>query len=125
MSAKSSNSNSGTISERFTKTYAERRADFNRAAEIKFGKLPAVQAEIDRIQKELAEAQKSGAMLREEVTPDEIAEVVSRWTGIPVTKLVESEKQKLLQLDLHLHQRVVGQDEAVRLVAEVQLKKAA
>jgi ATP-dependent Clp protease ATP-binding subunit ClpB len=96
---------------------AERKADFNKAAEIKFGRLPAVQAEIDRIQKELAEAQKGGAMLREEVTPEEIAEVVSKWTGIPLSKLLEGQKEKLLSMEKRLAERVVGQELAVKVVS--------
>jgi len=96
---------------------AERKADFNKAAEIKFGRLPKVQKDIDTVQKELAEAQKLGAMLREEVTPEEIAEVVSKWTGIPVSKLVEGEKQKLLDMEEKLAERVVGQELAVKAVA--------
>jgi len=96
---------------------AERKADFNKAAEIKFGRLPAVQSEIDRIQKELAEAQKGGAMLREEVTPEEIAEVVSKWTGIPVSKLLEGQKEKLLSMETRLAERVVGQELAVKVVS--------
>jgi ATP-dependent Clp protease ATP-binding subunit ClpB len=96
---------------------AERKADFNRAAEIKFGRLPAVTAEIDTVQKELAEAQKGGAMLREEVTPEEIAEVVSKWTGIPVSKLMEGQKEKLLSMEKRLAERVIGQDLAVKVVS--------
>ncbi len=96
---------------------AERKADFNKAAEIKFGKLPAVQAEIDKVQKDLAEAQKGGAMLREEVTPEEIAEVVSKWTGIPVSKLMEGQKEKLLSMDKRLAERVIGQELAVQVVS--------
>jgi ATP-dependent Clp protease ATP-binding subunit ClpB len=96
---------------------AERKADFNKAAEVKFGKLPAVQAEIDKIQKELAEAQKAGAMLREEVTPEEIAEVVSKWTGIPVSKLMEGQKEKLLSMERRLAERVIGQQLAVQVVS--------
>ena len=96
---------------------AERKADFNKAAEVKFGKLPALQAEIEKIQKELAEAQKAGAMLREEVTPEEIAEVVSKWTGIPVSKLMEGQKEKLLSMERRLAERVVGQQLAVQVVS--------
>jgi ATP-dependent Clp protease ATP-binding subunit ClpB len=96
---------------------AERTADFNRAAEIKFGRLPEVQRKIDALQAKLAEAQQGGAMLKEEVTPEEIAEVVSKWTHIPVTKLIEGEKEKLLGMEERLGERVVGQDEAVRAVS--------
>jgi ATP-dependent Clp protease ATP-binding subunit ClpB len=96
---------------------AERKAAFDKAAEIKFGRLPQVQKQIDAVQGELAEAQRGGAMLREEVTPEEIAEVVSKWTGIPVSKLLEGERQKLLEMEDKLALRVVGQEPAVRAVA--------
>jgi len=96
---------------------AERNADFNRAAEIKFGKLPAVQRQVEEVQARLAEVQKRGAMLKEEVTPEEIAEVVSKWTGIPVTRLLEGEVEKLLTMEDRLAARVVGQEEAVKAVS--------
>ncbi|HET7752655.1 MAG TPA: ATP-dependent chaperone ClpB [Anaeromyxobacteraceae bacterium] len=96
---------------------AERRADFNRAAEIKFGKLPEMQRRVEEAQRRLSELQKDGAMLREEVTPEEIAEVVSKWTGIPVSKLIEGEVEKLLHMEDRLAERVVGQEEAVRAVS--------
>jgi ATP-dependent Clp protease ATP-binding subunit ClpB len=96
---------------------AERAADFNKAAEIKFGTLPQLQKRLDEAQSELAEAQGGGAMLKEEVTPEEIAEVVSKWTGIPVSRLVEGEKEKLLHMEERLGARVVGQDEALRAVS--------
>jgi ATP-dependent Clp protease ATP-binding subunit ClpB len=96
---------------------AERNADFNRAAEIKFGKLPAVHRQVEAAQARLEELQKRGAMLKEEVTPEEIAEVVSKWTGIPVTKLLEGEVEKLLTMEERLEARVVGQEEAVKAVS--------
>ncbi|HET9595358.1 MAG TPA: ATP-dependent chaperone ClpB [Anaeromyxobacteraceae bacterium] len=96
---------------------AERTADFNKAAEIKFGRLPELQRKVEQGQQRLAEVQRQGAMLREEVTPEEIAEVVSKWTGIPVTRLVEGEVEKLLSMEERLAARVVGQDEAVRAVS--------
>ena len=96
---------------------AERRADFNRAAEIKFGKLPETQRRVEEAQRRLAELQRDGAMLREEVTPEEIAEVVSKWTGIPMSKLLEGEIEKLLQMEQRLEERVVGQAEAVSAVS--------
>jgi ATP-dependent Clp protease ATP-binding subunit ClpA len=96
---------------------AERVGDFNQAAEIKFGKLPALQRQVEEQQQRLAELQRSGAMLKEEVTPEEIAEVVSKWTGIPVSKLVEGEVEKLLEMEQRLAQRVVGQEEAIRAVS--------
>ncbi len=102
---------------REAQTQAERAADFNRAAEIKFGRLPQLQKRLDEAQRELAEAQSHGAMLKEEVTPEEIAEVVSKWTGIPVSKLMEGEVEKLLQMEDRLGARVVGQEEALRAVS--------
>ncbi|HET8542053.1 MAG TPA: AAA family ATPase, partial [Anaeromyxobacter sp.] len=96
---------------------AEREADFQRAAEIKFGRLPELEKRVKGAQARLAEVQSGGAMLREEVTPEEIAEVVSKWTGIPVSKLVEGEVEKLLSMEDRLRVRVVGQDEAVTAVS--------
>jgi ATP-dependent Clp protease ATP-binding subunit ClpB len=96
---------------------AERHADFNRAAELKFGRIPGLQKGIDDAQRRLAEVQKDGAMLREEVTPEEIAEVVSKWTGIPVSRLLEGEVEKLLSMEDRLARRVVGQEEALRAVS--------
>jgi ATP-dependent Clp protease ATP-binding subunit ClpB len=96
---------------------AERAADFNKAAEIKFGRLPELQRKVAEQQQRLAELQKGGAMLKEEVTPEEIAEVVSKWTGIPVSKLIEGEVEKLLEMEERLAKRVVGQEEAVRAVS--------
>ena len=95
---------------------AERAADFDRAAEIKFGRLPELQRKVDEQQRRLAELQASGAMLKEEVTQEEIAEVVSKWTGIPVARLMEGEVEKLLHMEERLAKRVVGQDEAVAAV---------
>jgi ATP-dependent Clp protease ATP-binding subunit ClpB len=96
---------------------AERNADFNRAAEIKFGRLPELQRRAAEQQARLAELQKGGAMLKEEVTPEEIAEVVSKWTGVPVTKLMQGEVEKLLAMEERLAARVVGQEEAIRAVS--------
>jgi ATP-dependent Clp protease ATP-binding subunit ClpB len=96
---------------------AERNADFNRAAEIKFGRLPELQRKITDAQDRLAQIQTQGAMLKEEVTPEEIAEVVSKWTGIPVQKLVEGEVEKLLSMEQRLAARVVGQEEPIRAVS--------
>jgi ATP-dependent Clp protease ATP-binding subunit ClpB len=96
---------------------AERAADFNKAAEIKFGRLPELQRKVAEQQQRLADLQKGGAMLKEEVTPEEIAEVVSKWTGIPVSKLIEGEVEKLLEMEERLAKRVVGQEEAVRAVS--------
>jgi ATP-dependent Clp protease ATP-binding subunit ClpB len=96
---------------------AEREAAFQRAAEIKFGRLPEAQRKVKELQDRLAELHRGGAMLREEVTPEEIAEVVSKWTKIPVSKLLEGEVEKLLGMEQRLQQRVVGQEEAIQAVS--------
>ncbi|HEX3551605.1 MAG TPA: ATP-dependent chaperone ClpB [Thermoanaerobaculia bacterium] len=102
---------------------AERQYDLNKSAELRYGKLPQLEAQLREREAMLGEKQKSGGkLLREEVTDDEVAEIVSRWTGIPVTRLVEGERDKLLRLDEILHQRVVGQDEAVRLVTDAVIR---
>jgi ATP-dependent Clp protease ATP-binding subunit ClpB len=101
--------------------HAERAYDLNRAAELKHGKLPQLERELKEKEAALFGDSKT-RLLREEVTEDEIAEIVSRWTGIPVSRLVETERQKLLKLDEILHRRVVGQDEAVQLVADAVLR---
>jgi len=106
-------------------TAAERRYDLNKAAELKHGKLPALEKELAREEEKLKSGSERPRLLREEVTDDEIAEIVSRWTGIPVAKLIESEKEKLLRLDETLHERVVGQDEAVQLVADAVIRARA
>ena len=96
---------------------AERAADYGRAAELKYGTLTQLERELAQTQQKLAEQQAHGQMLAEEVTPQDIAEVVARWTGIPVANLLESEVAKLIHMEERLHQRVVGQDEAVTAVA--------
>ncbi|HEU4382199.1 MAG TPA: ATP-dependent chaperone ClpB [Anaeromyxobacteraceae bacterium] len=96
---------------------AERAAAFDKAAELKFGRLPQLQRQLEEAQRELAQAQSQGGMLREEVTPEEIAEVVSKWTRIPVSRLLEGEREKLLHMEERLGARVVGQDEAIRAVS--------
>jgi ATP-dependent Clp protease ATP-binding subunit ClpB len=96
---------------------AERAADFQKAAELKFGRIPEQQRRVQAFQEKLAQLQTGGAMLKEEVTPEEIAEVVSNWTRIPVSKLLEGEVDKLLTMEDRLHVRVVGQDEAVQAVS--------
>ena len=103
---------------------AQREYDLNRAAELQYGRLPQLKAELAEAERQM-EAGKGKALLHDRVTEDEIARIVSRWTGIPVTKLVESERSKLLHLDEVLHQRVVGQDEAVQKVAEAILRSRA
>ncbi len=103
---------------KFEADRAEREGDFGRVAEIRYGKLQALDTEIQKIQEQLRSAQGTEAMVKEEVTADDIAEVVSRWTGIPVTKMLQSERDKLLHLEEELHKRVIGQDEAIRAVAD-------
>ena len=96
---------------------AERSADFAKAAELKYGTLAALDKEVSAAEEKLTVLQKRQKMLTEEVTPEDIAQVVGKWTGIPVTKLLEGEVSKLLQMEQRLHERVVGQDEAVTAVA--------
>jgi len=96
---------------------AEREGDLNRAAELRYGALPQNQREIEEQTAKLAEMQKGGALLREEVTEEDIAEIVSKWTGVPVTKMLESEMQKLVRMEDNLQRRVIGQEDAVRAVA--------
>jgi ATP-dependent Clp protease ATP-binding subunit ClpB len=105
---------------------AERQYDLNKSAELRYGKLPQLEARLKEREAMLADKQRTGGqLLREEVTEDEVAEIVSRWTGIPVTRLVEGEREKLLRMEDLLHQRVVGQDEAVRLVADAVIRARA
>ncbi|MBW2510570.1 MAG: ATP-dependent chaperone ClpB [Deltaproteobacteria bacterium] len=104
---------------------AEREYDLNRAAELKHGRLPELERQLVESEGKLPGAEDRTRLLREEVTEDEIAGIVSRWTGIPVTRLVEGEKQKLLKLDQILHRRVIGQDEAVQLVADAVIRARA
>ncbi|ROQ89604.1 ATP-dependent chaperone ClpB [Desulfosoma caldarium] len=101
---------------------AERQYDLNRAAELKHGRLPELERQLKAEEERLSAQQGGNRLLREEVTDEEIAEIVSRWTGIPVSRLVEGEREKLLKLDEVLHRRVVGQDEAVQLVADAVLR---
>ena len=96
---------------------AERDGNYGRVAEIRYGKLKELEADIARIQEELHTEQGDSALVKEEVTADDIAEVVSRWTGIPVNRMLESEREKLLHLEEELHKRVVGQEEAISAVA--------
>ena len=97
---------------------AEREGDYGKVAEIRYSKLKALEDDIKSIQSQLASAQDGNAMVREEVTADDIAEVVSRWTGIPVTRMLQSEREKLLNLEEELHKRVIGQDEAITAVSD-------
>ncbi len=95
---------------------AEREGDYSKAAELRYGKLPELKQKLEEAQKELEEVQKDGKLLKEEVEPEDIAEIISRWTGIPVHRMLESEREKLLKMEERIKQRVVGQDEAVRAV---------
>lgn len=104
---------------------AEREYDLNKAAELKHGRLPELQRRLKQEEERLATSHENTSLLREEVTEDEVAEIVSRWTGVPVTRLMEGEREKLLKLDEILHQRVVGQDEAVQLVADAVMRARA
>ncbi len=104
---------------------AEREYDLNLAAELKHGRLPELEQQLDDAEVKLNEFGESSRLLREEVTEDEIADIVAKWTGIPVTRLIEGEKEKLLKLDQILHQRVIGQDEAVQLVADAVIRARA
>ena len=97
---------------------AEREGDYGKVAEIRYSKLKVLEDDIKAIQQQLASAQGGDSLVREEVTADDIAEVVSRWTGIPVTKMMQSEREKLLHLEDELHQRVIGQEEAITAVSD-------
>ena len=103
---------------KFEADKAEREGDYGKVAEIRYGKLQALNDEIDEIQKELHQMQGDTAMIKEEVDAEDIADVVSRWTGIPVSKMLQSEREKLLHLEEELHLRVVGQDEAIAAVSD-------
>jgi ATP-dependent Clp protease ATP-binding subunit ClpB len=104
---------------------AERRYDLNRAAELRYGTLEELERRLRGEEERLLSKQGETRLLREEVTEDEIAEIVARWTGIPVTRLMEGEREKLLRLDEVLHERVIGQDEAVQLVADAIIRARA
>ena len=104
---------------------AQREYDLDKAAELQYGKLPELKAQLAQEEKRAEEAQASEHLLRDRVTDDEIARIVSRWTGVPVTKLLEGEREKLLRLEDILHERVIGQDEAVAKVAEAILRSRA
>lgn len=103
---------------RFEAERAEREGNYERVAEIRYSKLKQLEDDIKSIQAQLRSTQDGNAMIREEVTADDIAEVVSRWTGIPVTRMMQSEKDKLLHLEEELHKRVIGQDEAIEAVSD-------
>ena len=97
---------------------AERNGDYGRVAELRYGKIKEAQAKLENLQRELAAQQESGTLIKEEVTAEDIAEVVAKWTGIPVNKMLQSERDKLLKLESVLHQRVIGQDEAIQAVSD-------
>ncbi len=103
---------------KFDAERAEREGNYGRVAEIRYGELISLDDEIQRIEGQLRERQGGQALVKEEVTADDIADVVSRWTGIPVNRMLESEREKLLHLEDELHRRVVGQDEAIRAVSD-------
>jgi ATP-dependent Clp protease ATP-binding subunit ClpA len=97
---------------------AERQGDFGKVAEIRYGRMVSLQKQLEAAKAKMEELQKNGAMMKEEITATEIAEVIAKWTGIPVAKMLQSEKQKLLQMEAELGRRVVGQTEAVKAVSE-------
>ncbi|MFP4047710.1 MAG: ATP-dependent chaperone ClpB [Bacteroidales bacterium] len=97
---------------------AERDGDYGKVAELRYGKIKEASEDVEKLQKELKELQAEDALIKEEVDDEDIAEVVSRWTGIPVSKMLQSEKEKLLKLEDELHKRVVGQDEAIQVVSD-------
>lgn len=103
---------------KFEAERAEREGNYQLVAEIRYGKLQKLDSDIKATQKQLSDTQNAEKLIREEVTADDIAEVVSRWTGIPVTKMLQSEREKLLHLEEELHKRVIGQDEAITAVAD-------
>ena len=96
---------------------ATRQGDLGRAAEIQYGRLPALQGVLKSAEQRLLKAQEAGSYVREEVTAEDIAFIISRWTGIPVSKMLESESERLMKMEEHLHRRVIGQDEAVQRVS--------
>jgi ATP-dependent Clp protease ATP-binding subunit ClpB len=103
---------------KFEAEKAEREGDYGKVAEIRYGKLKETEEKIEVLQKQLREEQANSNLIKEEVSEEEVAEVVARWTGIPVSKMMESEREKLLRLEDELHKRVIGQDEAVTAVAD-------
>ncbi|MEQ8522093.1 MAG: ATP-dependent chaperone ClpB, partial [Vicingaceae bacterium] len=103
---------------KFEAEQAERTGDYGRVAEIRYGKIQETESRLDSLKSELASIQSDSKLIKEEVTAEEIAEVVAKWTGIPVQKMLESDIAKLLKLEDELHKRVVGQDEAIRAVAD-------
>ncbi|MCS7013145.1 MAG: AAA family ATPase [Chloroherpetonaceae bacterium] len=96
----------------------ERQGDFGKVAEIRYGRIVTLQKQLDEAKRKMEEMQRNGAMMKEEIGAEEIAEVVSKWTGIPVAKMLQSERQKLLRMEEELHKRVVGQNDAIRAISE-------
>ena len=112
-------SNKSTIEQlKFEADKAERNGDYGKVAEIRYGKIIALNDENEKLHEDLKKRQGGAAIIKEEVTPDDIADVVSRWTGIPVSRMLQSERDKLLHLEEELHKRVIGQDEAITAVAD-------
>ncbi len=103
---------------KFQAEQAERAADYGKVAEIRYGRIKEKEAEVEKLQKQLAEIQGDKALIKEEVDPEDIADIVSRWTGIPVSKMLQTEREKLLHLEEELHKRVIGQQEAIEAVAD-------
>lgn len=103
---------------KFEAERAEREGLYEKVAELRYGRIKEANEAIEKLQKELAERQSEGAMIKEEVDAEDVAQVVSRWTGIPVTRMLQSERQKLLKLEDELHKRVIGQDEAIAAVSD-------
>jgi ATP-dependent Clp protease ATP-binding subunit ClpB len=103
---------------KFQAEQAEREGDYGKVAELRYGKMKELEEQLDKAQKELQEKQKDSSLIKEEVTAEDVAEVVAKWTGIPVQKMLQSEREKLLRLEDELHKRVVGQDEAIKAVAD-------
>lgn len=103
---------------KFDAERAEREGDYGRVAEIRYGRLKALEDEIESIKEQLKQAQGAEGMIKEEVTAEDIADVVSRWTGVPVSKMLQSEREKLLRLEDELHERVIGQEDAIRAVSD-------
>ncbi len=97
---------------------AERSGDYGKVAELRYGRIKEAQEKVDKLKAELAEKQESKRMLKEEVTSEDIADVVAKWTGIPVSKMIQSEREKLLNLEEELHKRVAGQDEAIEAISD-------
>lgn len=112
-------SNKSTIEQlKFEADKAERNGDYGKVAEIRYGKIKALNDENEKLHEDLKKRQGGAAIIKEDVTPDDIADVVSRWTGIPVSRMLQSERDKLLHLEEELHKRVIGQDEAITAVAD-------